>query len=184
MIRLEGEEAREKLASHLRSFEVIEGEVIGRVESHPERGIEVYLNASSMEVGPLEPPLPKFLRFENGLVLSSEEGRLNWKQVDPDILDLGIQSIMLYDPRVYMKALQEGVIGEVGIESLGSAERFGFQLRTLEMGTRVLGMPVETSVSWARANGEVIYVELTLLKEYFDLKLGEDPSEGWIRYPR
>lgn len=183
MISLEGGEAREKLAAYLRSFEAREGEVIGRVESDPERGIEVYLNSGSMEVGPLEPPLPKFVRFEGDSVLASDEGRLNWKQVDPGLIDLGIQGIKLYDPRVYLRALQEGIIGKVGIESSGSAERIGFHFRTLEMGARVLGMSAETSASWARAYGEGCYVEL-IPGEYFDLKLGEDPSEGWIRYPR
>ena len=87
-----------ELREYLRLFENARQKVRGDVLSDPRHLAVAYLLPGILELGPLEAPLPRFIRFEGKSMYGAEERGGKRRPVQGELQAVGLQLFRLFDP--------------------------------------------------------------------------------------
>ncbi len=148
----------------------IKGEVLS---DSPHQIKLVLLPDGVMKIGPLVEPLPKFIEFRNRLPSILDERELG--TMTSDLMDKGIQLLMLLDPKSYLAAEDFGLLKEEEVSIYGSEVMISYSIG--EVGQKTLGMP-ESTANWAAdVYGKRWQTRIAISNKGFEIEL-IDPSGG------
>lgn len=132
------------LKSYLQKrFEQASTEIRGQLLTSPDASVWVYLRTQGvMELRGLSHPLPPYMKFEgDGSVHGAKEPQ-GWSALSDDLVEVGVHLFRLYDPRVYAKGLELGLMYEVASEGDWPSAQITIAYKLIDVAEPVLQMPL------------------------------------------
>ena len=162
-----------RLQQILEGFKVLQGPVTGKLLGSQSQLEAHLLPDGAAYFGPFEQPLPAFVFFDTEHQAHVADSNGQRKHAFPELLqDMGVELMLLYDPRTYLEAAEIGIVHETLMSEYGE-DRLEVEFTLYDMATRVLHLGDDLARFLERSQGSRYVTEIRRRRETFELRVGD-----------